>query len=134
MTTISAASQNSYNITISQRSVRIIWKLELTGKIMLYVIFHTSKHPKHTFIYLYIYICICILRHVLRPAQYSSVWLGLPSREQLMSPECSKHQVLSLTKMLVVNKQKYSIYKKYISICFLFLYDPGRENKWLLDH
>ena len=39
------------------------------------------------------------------PAQDSSVWLGLPSREQLMSPECKKHQVLSLAKMLVVNKQ-----------------------------
>ena len=31
---------------------------------------------------------------------------GLPSREQLISPECSQHQVLSLPKMLVVNKQK----------------------------
>ena len=32
--------------------------------------------------------------HVLRPAQDSSVvWLGgLTSREELMSPECSKHQ------------------------------------------
>ena len=34
------------------------------------------------------------------------MWLGLTSREQLMSPECSKHQVLSFAKMLVVNKQK----------------------------
>ena len=29
------------------------------------------------------------------PAQDSSVWVGLTSREQLMSPECSKDQVLS---------------------------------------
>ena len=41
-----------------------------------------------------------------RPAQDSSLWLGLTSRRQLMPPECSKHQVLSLAKMLVVNEQK----------------------------
>ena len=41
-------------------------------------------------LYIYIYIHI----HVLCPSQDSSVWLGLTSREQLMSPECSKHQVL----------------------------------------
>ena len=40
---------------------------------------------------LYIYIQI----HVFRSAQDSSVWLGLTNREQLMSPECSKHKVLS---------------------------------------
>ena len=34
------------------------------------------------------------------------MWLGLTSRELLMLPECSKNQVLSLAKMLVVNKQK----------------------------
>ena len=45
---------------------------------------------------------IYIHRHVFRPSQDSSVWLGLTSREQLMSPECSKHQVLSFAKMLVV--------------------------------
>ena len=43
-----------------------------------------------------------IHRHVFRPSQNSSVWLGLTSREQLMSPECSKHQVLSFAKMLVL--------------------------------
>ena len=48
--------------------------------------------------------------HVFRPAQDSSVWFGLTSREQLMSPECSKHQVLSLAKMLVVNEQYIYIY------------------------
>ena len=37
------------------------------------------------------------------PAQDSTLWLGLTIRDQLMSPECSKHQVLSLAKMLVVN-------------------------------
>ena len=40
--------------------------------------------------------------YVFGPSQDSSVWLGLTSREQLMSPECSKHQVLSFAKMLVV--------------------------------
>ena len=39
--------------------------------------------------------------HVFRPSQDSSVWLGLTSREQLMSPECSKHQVLSFAKMQI---------------------------------
>ena len=29
-----------------------------------------------------------------RPSQDSSVLLGLANREQLISPECSKHQVL----------------------------------------
>ena len=52
--------------------------------------------------YLYLYIHI----HVFCPAKDSSVWLGLTSRKQLMSPECSKHQVLSFAKVLVVNEQK----------------------------
>ena len=52
----------------------------------MYIYTHT-----HTDIYIHIYIHI----HVFRPAQESSVWLGLTSRKQLMSPECSKHQVLS---------------------------------------
>ena len=50
----------------------------------------------YTIIYTYIYIHI----HVFHPAQDSSVWVGLKSREQLMPSECSKHQVLSLAKML----------------------------------
>ena len=49
------------------------------------------------------------------PAQDSSVWLRLTSREQLMSPECSKHQVLSLAKMLVVNKQKNILFSSVLS-------------------
>ena len=36
------------------------------------------------------------------PSHDSSVWLWLASREQLMSPECSKHQVLRFAKTLVV--------------------------------
>ena len=40
-------------------------------------------------------------RHMFHPSQYSSVWLGLTSREQLMSAECSKHQLLSFAKMLI---------------------------------
>ena len=45
------------------------------------------------------------------PSHDLSVWLGLTSREQLMSPECSKHQVLSFVKMLVVwwTNKKYSV-------------------------
>ena len=56
---------------------------------------------------IYIYICnvrifcIYIHIHVFLPSQDSSVWLGLTSREQLMSPECSKHQVLSFAKMRI---------------------------------
>ena len=65
-------------------------------------------------IYIYIcmyYICIYIHRHVFHPSLDSSVWLGLTSREQLMSPECSKHQVLRFAKMLVVwwANKKYSV-------------------------
>ena len=57
-----------------------------------------------------LYIFIYIRRHVFRPSQGSSVWLGLTSRE-LMSPECSKHQVLSFAQMLVVQwtNKKYSV-------------------------
>ena len=43
-----------------------------------------------------------IHRHVFRPSQNSSVCLRLTSRGQPISPECSKHQVLSFAKMLVV--------------------------------
>ena len=64
------------------------------------------------------------------------MWLGLKSREQLMSPECSKHQILSLAKMLVVNEQKISCshqcspvfisvalnkFRAYISTCTCFV-------------
>ena len=54
----------------------------------------------HVYIYIYTYIHIHI--QMFRFSQDSSVWLGLTSREQLMSPECSKHQVLSFAKMLAV--------------------------------
>ena len=49
---------------------------------------------------MYIYVCIYIYIYIFRPAQDSAVWLGLTGREQLMSPECSKHLVLSLGKHL----------------------------------
>ena len=54
---------------------------------------------------------IHIHRHVFRSSQDSSVWLMLTSREQPMSPECSKYQVLSFAKMLVVwwTNKKYSV-------------------------
>ena len=54
------------------------------------------------YIFIYIYIYIYIHRHMFHPSQDSSVWLGLTTREQLMSPECSKNQVLNFAKMLVV--------------------------------
>ena len=58
-------------------------------------------------IYIYIYIHI----YVFCPSQDSLVWLGLTKREQLMSPECSKHQVLSIAKIFVVwwTNRKYSV-------------------------
>ena len=43
-----------------------------------------------------------INRYVFRASQGSSVWLVLTSREQLTSPDCSKHQVLVFAKMLIV--------------------------------
>ena len=56
--------------------------------------------------HIYIYRCISTTQTRVSSAQESSVWLGFTGREQLISPECSQHQVLSLPKMLVVNKQK----------------------------
>ena len=67
------------------------------------------------YVYIYIYIYIYIHIQMFRSAQDSSVWLGLTSREQLMSPECSKHQVLRLAKMLVVNKQKHILFLSVFS-------------------
>ena len=48
--------------------------------------------------------------HVFRPAQDSLVWFGLTSREQLMSPECSKHLVLSLAKYIYILHIYYIYY------------------------
>ena len=44
----------------------------------------------YIYIYMYIYVPY-IHRHVFRPSQGSSLWLGLTSRELLMPPKCSKH-------------------------------------------
>ena len=63
-------------------------------------------------IYIYIYVYIYICRHVFGPSQDSSVWLRLTSREQLMSPEYSKHQML---KMLVMNGQKIFLFSLVFS-------------------
>ena len=45
-------------------------------------------------------------------------WLGLTSREQLMSPKCSKHQLMNFAKMLVAwwTNKKYSVLIWYIDI------------------
>ena len=84
-----------------------------------------------------IYIYIYIHRHVFHPAQDSSVWLGLTSREQLMSPECSEHQALSLAniyysegfKVLLIYIYIYDIYIHdiYVYIChrYIHTYMPG---------
>ena len=51
------------------------------------------------------------------PSQDLSVWLGLMSSEQLMSPECSKHQVLSFAKYIYI----------YIYISLKFISPPFSE-------
>ena len=75
-----------------------------TYEYIMYIYNSYTNEYIHIYIYIYIYICIYIYIHihVFCPSQNSSVWLGLTSREQLMSPECSKHQVLSFAKILVV--------------------------------
>ena len=68
---------------------------------------------------------VAIHIHVFRPSQDSSVWLGLTSREKLMSPECSKHQVLSFAIYIYIYIHIYiyiyicmsKIYMIYMSIC-----------------
>ena len=68
---------------------------------------------------------VAIHIHVFRPSQDSSVWLGLTSREKLMSPECSKHQVLSFAIYIYIYIHTYiyiyicmsKIYMIYMSIC-----------------
>ena len=76
---------------------------------LIHLFFSHSFFGVDTFAMLYIH------RHVLRPSQDSSVWLGLTSREQLMSPEYSKHQVLNFAKMLVVNGQKIFLFSSVFS-------------------
>ena len=71
-----------------------------------------------------IVIYIYIFGHGFPPSQDSSVWLRLMSREQLMSPECSKHQVQSFAKILVMlwtnKKYCYYIYIIYIYIYYIY--------------
>ena len=87
--------------------------------IYIYIYIYILYACMYMYIYMYIYVYICIYiyiyiyihLHVFRPSQDSSVWLGLTSRRQLMSPECSKHEVLGFAKMLVVwwTDTKYSV-------------------------
>ena len=83
-----------------------------------------------TNVYIYLYINI----HVFRPAQDSSVWLELTSKEQLMSPGCSKHRVLSLAKMLVVNEQKIFCSHQCSPECSMInserIYPRTRVSSW----
>ena len=79
--------------------------------IQIYKYVHTFADV-YTFILIqmHIYIYIYIHGYVFRPSQHSSVWLRLTSREQLMSSECSKHQV-----------EAYIIYQEaYIIWCHLW--------------
>ena len=77
---------------------------------------------------IYIYIYIYPHTHTFGPSQDSSMWLRLTSRQQLMSPECSKHQVLSFCENAcgVMNEQKIfcSYQNKY---CILFFTYTGGD-------
>ena len=88
---------------------------------------HKYIYIYYSYIYIqYIYIYIHI--HTFGPSQDSSVWLRLTSREQLMSPECSKRQVLSFCENAcgVMNEQKIfcSHQNKY---CILFFTYTGGD-------
>ena len=72
---------------------------------------------------------VYINRHLFRSAQDSSVWLGLMGRERLMSPECSKYHVLSLAKMLVVNKQN-----NLFSLVFSRVLNEQIQNVYIHRH
>ena len=55
-------------------------------------------HIQHIYIHIHIHI------PVFRPAQDSPVWLGLTSREQLMSPKCSlNHEIYTKCKKKPAN-------------------------------
>ena len=96
--------------------------------------------------YIYIYIYIYIHIHVFRPSQDSSVRLGLTSTEQLMSPEFSKHQVLSFAKMLVEwwTNIKYSVLISFLQsaqwiyiykyICYIFRFDAKPKKLFVSCH
>ena len=57
------------------------------------------------YIHKYAYICVCICIYMYADTCFvlprTNQWLGLTSREQLMSPKCSKHQLMNFAKMLV---------------------------------
>ena len=79
-----------------------------------------------------------IHRHVFLPSQDSSVWFVLTSREQLMLPECSKHQVGSFAKMLVVwcvNKQYSALINVRKTLKFVEQYiDIPTDDKAIIKH
>ena len=75
---------------------------------ILVIIYITNWHITNIVIYTsYIYIYIYIHRHMFCPSQDLSVCLGLTSREELMSPECSRDKVLSFAKMLYAKIYNY---------------------------
>ena len=67
---------------------------------------------------------IHIHRHVFHLSQDLSVWLGLTSREQLMSPEWSKHQVLSFSIYIAM----YFIYIYIYIHWWATLISPGKDE------
>ena len=66
-------------------------------------------------IYIYIYAHTHTHIHVFHPAQDSSVWLELMRREQLMSQECSKHQVLSVSQNACGERTKNILFSSVFS-------------------
>ena len=61
------------------------------------------------------YMSTSYIYQVFRPSHDSSAWLGFSTREQPISPECSKHQVLSFAKAHVV----WWTNKEYVVISIL---------------
>ena len=80
-------SYSGYGIGFDSRSLFSIPNFVWGKNVIFGVENGSSVHIDNKIIrYIYIYI------YMFWPSPDSSVWLGLTSREQLMSPECSKHQ------------------------------------------
>ena len=96
--------------------------------------------PIYVSIYLSVYLSIylSIQRHVFRPSQDSSVWLGLTSREQLMSSECSKHQVLSFAKckyiyICIYIRMYIHVWFMYIYVIYMWIYIHTKNQTFILQ-
>ena len=79
----------------------------------MHVVFSLKTFSIFSTIYIYIY--IYIHRHVFHPAQESSMWLRITSREQLMFSECSKHiQYIYIRKDRQRDRYTYRYIHKYV--------------------